>query len=261
MSHDARIMATLPLHPKTRKLIKRHGQAAAWNLVCLFLFACENKSKGILDGMTAEDIELACDWQGDDGAFVATLVDVGFLDLHGDTYEIHDWATHNSWANGKEERSEAARKSAAARWAKRYGSNADASNPQCGSHDSALPSDSFGNAPFLSLPSPSLSNTNPEEHGDKAPPDGGSPKKPLSQGSRIPADWQPDEVLLAWAKAERPDLNLAQTVDSFRDYWIGKSGKDATKTDWPATFRNWVRREKAQPISANPVDSWAGRDI
>jgi len=85
-----------------------------------------------------------------------------------------------------------------------------------------------------------------------AAPDGASPKKPSSQGSRIPADWQPDEVLLAWAKAERPDLNLAQTVDSFRDYWIGKSGKDATKTDWPATFRNWVRREKQTPVPVKP---------
>jgi hypothetical protein len=154
MSADARIMATLPLHPKTRKLIKRHGQAAAWNLVCLFLFACENKSKGILDGMTVEDIELACDWQGQEGAFVDALVDVKFLDLDGGTYEIHDWATHNSWANGKQERSEAARKSAAARWEKRYAAGVNAFNPQCGSHDTAFPDACDGTAPFPSLPSP-----------------------------------------------------------------------------------------------------------
>lgn len=28
---------------------------------------------------------------------------------------------------------------------------------------------------------------------------------------------------------------------NFRDYWIAKSGKDATKTDWLATWRNWLR--------------------
>lgn len=28
---------------------------------------------------------------------------------------------------------------------------------------------------------------------------------------------------------------------AFRDYWISKSGKDATKLDWLATWRNWLR--------------------
>lgn len=197
MSADARIMATLPLHPKTRKLIKRHGQAAAWNLVCLFLFACENKPKGVLDGMTAEDIELACDWQGDDGLFVSSLVEVGFLDLDGDTYAIHDWATHNPWANGKEERSEAARKSATARWAKRYSANADASNPQCGSHDSALHPAQNGNAPFLSSPTPILSL--PKEHDA---PDGDPPKKPKSRKTPIPENFSISDRVSAWATAK-----------------------------------------------------------
>ena len=94
-------------------------------------------------------------------------------------------------------------------------------------------------------------------------PDGDSGKKPVSpKASRIAPDWQPDEVLMAWAKAERSDLHLATTVASFRDYWIGKSGKDATKTDWSATFRNWVRREKGNSTpQAKTADSWAGRDF
>lgn len=29
---------------------------------------------------------------------------------------------------------------------------------------------------------------------------------------------------------------------NFRDYWIAKSGQDATKTNWLATWRNWLRR-------------------
>lgn len=92
-------------------------------------------------------------------------------------------------------------------------------------------------------------------------PDGDSPKKSSSKAIRLPADWQPDELLLAWAKAERPDLNLKLTVETFRDYWTAKAGKDAAKANWPGTFRNWVRREKAQPMPAKPIDSWAGRDI
>lgn len=116
MSMDARIMATLPSHPKTRKLIKRHGQAAAWNLVCLFLFACANKSDGILSGMAAEDIELACDWQGEDGAFIQALVEVGFLDHDGQTYSIHDWATHNPWVASANKRTQIARANALKKW-------------------------------------------------------------------------------------------------------------------------------------------------
>jgi len=94
-------------------------------------------------------------------------------------------------------------------------------------------------------------------------PDGDSGKKPVSpKASRIAPDWQPDEVLMAWAKAERSDLHLPTTIASFRDYWIGKSGKDATKADWSATFRNWVRREKGNaPAQSKPADPWAGRDF
>lgn len=29
-------------------------------------------------------------------------------------------------------------------------------------------------------------------------------------------------------------------TEKFRNYWRSKSGKDATKLDWPATWRNWM---------------------
>lgn len=76
-------------------------------------------------------------------------------------------------------------------------------------------------------------------------PDGDQPQKPSSKGSRLPADWQPSPELLAWAKSERPDLTIASTIENFRDYWIGKAGKDATKVNWDATFRTWVRNERS----------------
>jgi len=109
MSNDARIMTSLPAHPKTKKLIRRHGQAAGWNLICLFLFARDNKPDGDFTGMTAEDIELAADWQGKDGEFIESLVDLGFLDEVDGGYLIHDWEDHNPWAAGAEMRSIKAR--------------------------------------------------------------------------------------------------------------------------------------------------------
>ena len=126
------------------------------------------------------------------------------------------------------------------------------------------------NNPSLTQAEPKITlnrNHKPEtinqEREEKATPDGDSGKKPVSpKASRIDPNWQPDEVLMAWAKAERSDLHLATTIASFRDYWIGKSGKDATKADWSATFRNWVRREKGNaPQQSRAVDTWAGRDF
>lgn len=113
MAIDARIAVGLPQHPKTKKLIKRLGQAAAWNLVCLILWAAANRSDGDLVGLSTEDIELAADWTGEDGAFVAALIEVRFLDAHIDQqrggYLLHDWQEHNPWAAGADLRSSKAR--------------------------------------------------------------------------------------------------------------------------------------------------------
>lgn len=75
------------------------------------------------------------------------------------------------------------------------------------------------------------------------------------QGARLPADWEPDEELKAWAGKERSDLHLPTTIASFRDYWLAKPGAGGRKTDWTATFRNWVRNERrpaAPPPDAKP---------
>ena len=55
----------------------------------------------------------------------------------------------------------------------------------------------------------------------------------------MPADFQPN---LVFAVELGFDRSQAMTeFDKFRDYWNAKAGKDATKLDWPATWRNWLR--------------------
>lgn len=61
-------------------------------------------------------------------------------------------------------------------------------------------------------------------------------------GSRLPADWKLPDDLRAWARQERTDLNIDREAASFADYWHGVAGAKARKTDWPATWRNWIRR-------------------
>jgi len=70
-------------------------------------------------------------------------------------------------------------------------------------------------------------------------------RKPKKTGKRLPKNWQPSKELLTWAMTERTDLDIKRVIDSFTDYWIAKTGSTATKLDWDATFRNWVRNEKS----------------
>ncbi len=59
------------------------------------------------------------------------------------------------------------------------------------------------------------------------------------KGCRLPDDFQPD---FSFATNEGFSQDEARTLfESFRDYWTAKTGKDATKRDWQATWRNWVR--------------------
>lgn len=64
------------------------------------------------------------------------------------------------------------------------------------------------------------------------------------KGTRIPDGWRPSEELLAWTRQKRPDLDLQDTLESFTDFWKAKTGQGATKLDWDATWRNWVRNTR-----------------
>lgn len=68
--------------------------------------------------------------------------------------------------------------------------------------------------------------------------------KEKKRGTRLSEDWQPDEKLIQFAKAKRPDLDLNETVRMFKNYWLSKP-KDATKLNWNLTFENWVMNQKA----------------
>lgn len=73
----------------------------------------------------------------------------------------------------------------------------------------------------------------------------GPEKQPVVRGTRLTKGWKPSPEDIAFATALDFSLDEIDVMaDSFRDYWIGKTGKDATKLDWPATWRNWVRSQK-----------------
>lgn len=88
--------------------------------------------------------------------------------------------------------------------------------------------------------------------------------KKSTRGSRLSADWVLPKEWEDWAKQERPDLDLRSVGEQFRDYWSAKAGSGATKLDWQATWRNWVRNQKQvykpADIARTTVPSSSQRD-
>jgi hypothetical protein len=91
-----------------------------------------------------------------------------------------------------------------------------------------------------------------------------------TRGSRLSRDWLLPKHWGEWALADSPHWTpdiVRRIAENFRDYWVAKSGKDATKTDWEATWRNWCRSDltqrqfgPARPGSAPPIDTEARND-
>ena len=83
--------------------------------------------------------------------------------------------------------------------------------------------------------------------------------------SRINPDFAVTDEHRAWAKAKDLDyLDLDHITEKFVDYWLGKSGKDATKTDWTATWRNWIRREAEsipKPAGLRLASGWSAPTV
>lgn len=74
---------------------------------------------------------------------------------------------------------------------------------------------------------------------EKEEPSGSSKKK---RASRLPDDWELPKDWGEWALSEGVDeLTVRREADKFRDWWHAKSGREATKLDWKATWRNWIR--------------------
>jgi hypothetical protein len=65
--------------------------------------------------------------------------------------------------------------------------------------------------------------------------------KPSKRGTRLPDDWKPPDDVVRAMHAQFPHLDLRLEHAKFSDYWHAKAGAGATKLDWVATWRNWIR--------------------
>ena len=69
------------------------------------------------------------------------------------------------------------------------------------------------------------------------------------RGSRLPQDFMLSKEWSDFCTQQRPDLNLQNTFDSFKDFWVAKAGSGGVKLDWLATWRNWVRNQSVPKAS------------
>ena len=91
----------------------------------------------------------------------------------------------------------------------------------------------------------SLPEKEKEKEKDKKDKPNGLSKK----GTRLDADFELPDEWKVWARDQTiwPDIVILREFEKFRDYWIAKSGSGATKLDWAATWRNWVRTAARGP--------------
>lgn len=93
----------------------------------------------------------------------------------------------------------------------------------------------------------------------------GEDNRRRKRAARLPDDWVlTDEWAvegeIARLNAGLPSIDLRVEADKFRDYWHAKSGKDAAKADWLATWRNWCRNARSpgpppsRPSATSPPD-------
>src|SRR5690606_26191535 len=77
-------------------------------------------------------------------------------------------------------------------------------------------------------------------------------------GSRLPPDWTLPDEWRQWAEQERRDVDALRESRVFADYWASQPGAKGRKTDWQATWRNWIRRAQGRP-RAGPQQQQLGK--
>ena len=75
---------------------------------------------------------------------------------------------------------------------------------------------------------------------------------PRKRAARISEDFQVTPEMKLWASTKAPGIDLGLETEKFINYWVAKSGKEATKLDWAATWRNWILN--AKPAQGQRMD-------
>lgn len=68
-------------------------------------------------------------------------------------------------------------------------------------------------------------------------------KRAPERGTRIPKDFTVTPEMVSWARERTPLVDGLLATEKFRNHWTAAT-RNATKLDWPATWRNWMLRDQ-----------------
>lgn len=221
--------------PRVSKLCDLTDQSEAaivGALYWLWAAADQHTEDGLMPGLTLRQIDRKTGVQG----FGAALCQIGWLEDNPDGVRIVNFEDHNG-TSAKRRCTDAQRKAnvrnVSASDADKQRTESGQKTPNLGAREE---------------------KRREEEKAEEAP----SAKSP--RGTALPETWTLPDDWKTWAEKERPDVDPQTAADSFRDYWVAKPGKDGRKADWLATWRNWVRNQRAPTFrkAAPAGDIWAG---
>jgi len=198
---------------------------------------------------------------GGTAADTKVLIDKGLWHLPGHDCEhcpdpeegkvyVHDYTEHNRTSDGVKRASQAGKRAAAGRWNKDQddakgnaqrmrGASKPHSAPQCAEDEIAMPREK-------------------ERERETTEAKASVPRK---RAKRIPEDFAITETMRAWGRENTPTVDGPQETVKFINYWQAKAGRDATKLDWVATWRNWMLNAKERQSGNKPNATENARSI
>lgn len=177
---------------------------------------------GRLDGYTGETIDHMIGWPG----FAAAMVAVQWLEIGDGFIRIPRYDVHLSRSAKRRALDAERKKNVRIVSAFNADMDADAQRKKTGPEKRRE----------------TLSNTDVLER-ERAP-----------KATRLKATWSPPPEYLEDVQRIHPKWTAEQRdrcVEMFRNHWIAQPGQRGVKTDWRATWRNWLHREGDAPGRVN----------
>jgi hypothetical protein len=152
-----------------------------------------------------------------------------FHDEPADEYVIRDYAAHQQTTADREEtakkRSDSGKLGADARWNGKPLASAMANEWQ---------TDGKG-----------MAETETETETETTTTSNEVVERSATRGSRLSPEWLPNSESIALVRDNCPGVDAKAEHPTFVDYWISQPGQKGVKTNWDATWRNWMRRKQS----------------
>jgi hypothetical protein len=79
--------------------------------------------------------------------------------------------------------------------------------------------------------------------------------KELKRGTRLQHPFVLTNDMIKWAVEKHPLVDFHLQTEAFIDYWTSQPGQKGVKSDWVATWRNWIRNSRPTLQPSKPVSN------